>query len=111
MAARRHAASPSASTTAGDQTHTSSDARTATPRGERNRDRPSGETSITRKGEKNRSCENGQRKAMPVPPLVKLSSTPCDAAAANRNTKVAAIDARNQPDAKQPGSASAAAKA
>src|SRR5260221_10775662 len=110
-ARRRYTANASASGTAGVKTQRSSEASTAMPRAERNRDTPIGETSMTRKGEKNRSFENGQRKAMPAPPLVKLSRTPCEAAAANKKRKTTGTDARNQPDAKQPKSASAAANA
>ena len=60
----------------GSQTHWSSEINTAMPRGERNRERLSGETLITWNGEKNRCSEKGQPRAMPLPPVVKVSRIP-----------------------------------
>jgi len=63
---------------AGNQIHNSSLLNTTTPRGLNMWLMLSGETSITLVGKKRRSSDNGHRSATPMPPLVNMSSKPCD---------------------------------
>jgi hypothetical protein len=60
---------------------------------------PRGDTSTGRHGAKERSSLNGQKNSMPLPPLVKASSAPCEATAANRKRNEARKPARSRASA------------
>jgi len=47
-----------------------------------------GETLIGRKGAKYRFADEGQKKAIPRPPLVNASSMPCEPVATNKKRKL-----------------------
>ena len=71
--------------TAGNHNHTSSLASTSRPHLEKNARIPSGATSIGCTGQNMRSSDSGHIRAMPRPPLVAMSTRPCDNHAAKRN--------------------------
>src|SRR4029453_7943406 len=74
-------ATPSrANPAAGAQIQTSSDFRTARPRAEKNGATPIGETRMGRQGRWKRALEKGLKNAIPRPPLVIASRSPCDGA-------------------------------
>jgi hypothetical protein len=74
----------SAITRDGNHTHSSSLAKTSSPRAEKMLEIPSGETSIGCQGKKNRLFVIGAKSATPSPPFVSASKIPCDAVASAR---------------------------
>lgn len=63
---------------AGNQIHSISDCMTARPLALNTRLKLSGETSIICDGKKRRSSDQGHHSAIPKPPLVSMSSSPCE---------------------------------
>jgi hypothetical protein len=72
---------------AGSQTHLNSLSNTRIPHSEKN-PRPMGETWIGRQEKKNLSLLKGAHKAIPRPPFVSMSSSPCDNVDRNKKMKV-----------------------
>ena len=74
-------------TAAGSQIHTSSLDMTSRPRWLKNAPIPIGETTIGRQRKQYRASENGAKNAIPKPPEVIASRSPCDAVATKKKAQ------------------------